>query len=150
MASYFLDTSALTKHYHPEQGTVEVDRILNEIGSHYLISRLLVVEIQSAFAMKVRTNVISIQDLQLLQKRFANDLSTRRFQTVRMLQGHFSEAAQLLRKYAPIQSLRTLDALQLSVALDMRRKGLLDYFVCADEKLCKVAQAESLLVINPV
>jgi predicted nucleic acid-binding protein len=149
MASYFFDTSALSKHYHPEQGTAEVDRILNEQGSRYILSRLLVVEIQSAFASKVRTQVITMQDLQLLQKRFTNDLNTRRFQTIRMLQGHFSEAAQLLRKYAPVQSLRTLDALQLSVALDMSRKGLVDHFVCADEKLCKVAQAEGLSVINP-
>ena len=149
MASYFFDTSALAKHYHPEQGTAEVDRILNEQGSRYIVSRLLVVEIQSAFATKVRTHIITAQDLKQLQKRFATDLNTRRFETIRMLQSHFSEAAQLLRKYAATQSLRTLDALQLSVALDMHRKGIIDHFVCADEKLCKVAQAEGLSIINP-
>ncbi len=149
MASYFFDTSALVKHYHPEQGTAEVDRILNEPGSRYIVSRLLVVEIHSAFAMKVRTQVIALQDFQQFQKRFANDLATRRFQAIRMLQGHFHEAAQLLSKYAPTQSFRTLDALQLAVALDLHRKGLIDHFVCADDKFCKVAQAEGLSVINP-
>lgn len=149
MASYFFDTSALVKHYHPEQGTAEVDRILNEPGSRYVVSRLLVVEIHSALAMKVRTQVIALQDFQQFQKRFASDLATRRFQTIRMLQGHFHEASQLLSQYAPAQSFRTLDALQLAVALDLQRKGLIDQFVCADEKFCKVAQAEGLSVINP-
>ena len=149
MANYFFDTSALAKHYHPEPGTAEVDRILNEQGSRYIISRLLVVEMQSSFAGKVRTQDITLQDFQQLQKRFATVLNTRRFQAIRMLQGHFTEAAQLLNKYAPTQSFRTLDALQLAVALDYSRKGLVDHFVCADEKFCKVAQAEGLSVITP-
>lgn len=55
MPQYCCDTSAFAKHYHTEQGTQEVDRILNEQGSSYFASRLLVVEIQSVFAMKVRT-----------------------------------------------------------------------------------------------
>jgi len=42
-----------------------------------------------------------------------------------------------------------LDALQLSVALDLRHRGMLDYFVCADKDLCEVAKSEGLAVINP-
>lgn len=123
MPNYYFDTSALAKHYHPEQGTAEVDRILQEPGSQSLVSRLLTVEMQSVFAMKVRTQVIALSDLQQLQARFASDLGTRRFQVLRMLQGHFHEAQQLLRKHAPTKSFRTLDALQLAVALDLQRKA---------------------------
>jgi predicted nucleic acid-binding protein len=149
MPNYYFDTSALAKHYHPEQGTAEVDRILQEPGSQYLISRLLTVEMQSVFAMKVRTQLITLSDLQQLQARFANDIRSRRFQVLRMLQGHFQEAQQLLRKHAPTTSFRTLDALQLAVVLDLRRKGFLDHLVCADEKLCLVAQLEGVSVIKP-
>jgi len=46
--------------------------------------------------------------------------------------------------------LRTLDALQLAVALDLKAQGLLDFFVCADEILCQVAEKEGITVVNPV
>jgi hypothetical protein len=45
--------------------------------------------------------------------------------------------------------LRTLDALQLSVALDLRTQGMLDHLVCADKGFIDVATAEGLAVINP-
>lgn len=149
MPSYFFDTSAIAKHYHPEKGTPEVERILTEPGSSYFISRLSAVELQSVFAMKVRTQVITLPDLQQLQKLLANDLSARRLQVLRMLASHYREAERLLKKHAPTKSLRTLDALQLAVALDLSRKGLLDHLVCADTKLGDVAQDEGLSVINP-
>jgi hypothetical protein len=55
MARYFLDTSALLKHYHTEIGTPKVRAILPEPGAELLISRLALVEMLSAFATKVRT-----------------------------------------------------------------------------------------------
>jgi hypothetical protein len=55
----------------------------------------------------------------------------------------------LLRKHALTKSLRTLDALQLAVALELNQRGVIDFFVCADRKLCKVAQDEGLAIINP-
>lgn len=149
MADYFLDTSALAKHYRAEQGTPEVERILAEPGSVYYIARLAAVELQSVFALKVRTQEITLADLQQVQKLIATDFATRRFPVVRMLQHHFHEAERLLRKHAPTKALRTLDSLQLAVALSLNRQGKLDYFVCADEKLCKVAEDEGISVINP-
>jgi hypothetical protein len=149
MPVYFFDTSAIVKHYHAEVGTPEVERILAEPGSSYFISRLSTVEVQSVFAQKVRAQEITLQDLQKLQKLFAGDISSRRLQVLRMLQSHYREAGRLIKKHAPTKSFRTLDALQLSFALDLNRKGLLDYFVCADIRFCVVAQDEGLSVINP-
>jgi predicted nucleic acid-binding protein len=149
MANYFLDTSALAKHYRVEKGTPEVERILSEPGGTHYISRLATVEVQSVFALKVRTQEITEQDLRQLQQHIATDFSARRFPVVRMLQGHFQEAERLLKKHAPTKALRTLDSLQLAVALGLNRQGNLDYFVCTDDKLCKVAEDEGLMVINP-
>ena len=39
MASYFLDTSALAKHYHVEPGTPQVEQILHEPDSIHFCSR---------------------------------------------------------------------------------------------------------------
>ena len=63
--------------------------------------------------------------------------------------GRIQEAERLIRKHAMSYSLRTLDAIQLSVVLDFRARGLFNHFVCADRNLCKVAVSEALTVINP-
>ncbi len=149
MANYFFDTSALAKHYRIEQGTAEVERILAEPSSVHYVARLAAVELQSVFALKVRTQEITISDLHQVQKLIATDFAARRFPVVRMLQGHFHEAERLLRKHAPTKALRTLDSLQLAVALSLSSQGKLDYFVCSDDKLCKVADDEGLTVITP-
>jgi PIN domain nuclease of toxin-antitoxin system len=62
MPDNFFDTSALGKHYHQEVGSTRVDQILADQGSRHFISRLTVVEIQSVFAKKVRTGVLSPVD----------------------------------------------------------------------------------------
>jgi hypothetical protein len=46
--------------------------------------------------------------------------------------------------------LRTLDALQLAVAIDLRSRGPSVTFVCADVVLCALAKSEGLSVINLV
>jgi len=48
-----------------------------------------------------------------------------------------------------LEALRTLDALQLSVALGFKRAGLVTVFVAADQKLCRVAMLEGFAVTNP-
>jgi hypothetical protein len=54
MANSFIDTSALVKYYHSEDGTQEVMQILEEPVSRHYISRLSLVETVSAFAVKFR------------------------------------------------------------------------------------------------
>ncbi len=149
MADHFLDTSALGKLYHAELGTTEVDRLLNEPGAGHFISRLSVVEIQSMFAGKVRTNVLTRQDFELLRRRFAADVAGRRLNVVRMTSVHYREAERLIRAHGMARSIRTLDALQLAVALSLQRRGMLGDFVCADRNLCAIATIEGLSVINP-
>jgi predicted nucleic acid-binding protein len=149
MANNFFDTSALGKHYHPEAGTARVNQLLQEPASRHFVSRLSVLEIHSVFAGKVRTGVINSADFQLLRRRFLADLTKRKFELVRMTGQHYQDAERLIQQYAPVQSLRTLDALQLAVALDMRRRVGVDRFVCADRRLLAVAAAEGLTVVDP-
>ena len=48
LANYFLDTSALAKRYHKENGSEHMDRILEEPpGSRSLISDLSIVDLES-------------------------------------------------------------------------------------------------------
>jgi hypothetical protein len=58
LAGYFLDTSALAKLYHEELGSDYVESILNQPGSKGIVSRLSLVEMESVFAIKVRTGAL--------------------------------------------------------------------------------------------
>jgi predicted nucleic acid-binding protein len=149
MADYFFDSSALAKHYHAEMGSTKVEDLLAEPGARYLISRLTVLELQSVFGRKVRTRLITDADLELTRTRLLNDITQGQFQVIRMTDFHYREAERLIRKYASTRNLRALDALQLFVALDHKRRETFDYFVCADNALSHIAHDEGLLIINP-
>ena len=149
MTSYFLDTSALVKRYHLEAGSANVGKILAEPNSTHLISRLGLVEAVSVFALKVRDGQIPLADFTAYRKRLLADVRKRLLNVVRVRVPQFKEADRLLQKHGCSVKLRTLDALQLATVLDLRTRGLLNHFVCADLNLCKIARAESLSVINP-
>src|SRR5262245_46551465 len=120
MPADFLDTSALAKHYHPEAGSAEIDRLWDDSGHGLFVSRLTVLEIVSVFAGKVRAGAISAADLDALLRRFTADLTkTKRLIGVRLLVAHYQEAERLLRQHGPVRRLRTLDAVQLAVAIDL-------------------------------
>jgi predicted nucleic acid-binding protein len=143
MANSFLDTSALVKYYHPEDGTVEVTRFVQERSSRHYISRLGIVEAQHAFAIKLRTGEITETDFEGLRQRLLRDIAQGQFQHVRVTEPHYREAERLIVAYRRRRCC-TLDALQLAVALDLHRRDMTDYFVCADIRLCETAQEEGL------
>jgi uncharacterized protein len=149
MPRYYFDTSALVKNYHVESGTADVRRILNESGSEFFISRLSTVEMLSGFAGKVRTGVFSSSDFGNLRRRFLADVRTRKVRPIRVLNVHYQLAGDLIGKHAMSRQLRTLDAIQLAVALHLHQSFPVDHFVCADQRLCDVAILEGLAIINP-
>jgi predicted nucleic acid-binding protein len=150
MPRYYLDTSALVKNYHAESGTADVQRILGETGSEFFISRLATVEMLSGFAGKVRTGQFSSTDFGNLRRRFLADVKKRMVRPLRVLNVHYQLAGDPIGKHAMSRQLRTLDAIQLAVALHFHQSFPIDHFVCADHKLCDVAILEGLAIINPV
>ena len=149
MAGYFLDSSAIGKLYHAEVGTPVVQALLTQAGATLYVSRLAVVEVPSAFAGKVRTGQLTVADIELLRARFRGDLRRRVLQTVAMNAGHFREAERLVNIHGVHARLRTLDAVQLAVALDLKKRGMVDTFVCADKAPCHVAENVGFVVVNP-
>lgn len=154
MPGYFLDTSALSKHYHAEVGTANVDALFTQVGQTHgaqlYISRLAVVEYRSALAKKVRSKLLTEAAYQHLCSLFEADIARNIIGVGRIRESHFQIASAMIEKYALTQNLRTLDAIQLAVALGGHRQGVVNHFVCADKALCSIAQAEGLAVINPV
>jgi predicted nucleic acid-binding protein len=149
MPHFYFDTSGLAKHYHTERGSTEVDRILGESGSRYSIARLTLTEVPSVFAKKVRTGEVADPDFDGLRLRFFADIRDRLLNPIRILNGHFEAAGNLVVKYGRTRQLHTLDAIQLAVALSIEYPTRIDHFVCADQRLCDIATLEGLAVINP-
>jgi predicted nucleic acid-binding protein len=119
------------------------------LASQHLISRLTIVEVESVFALKVRTGEIDQQAVQIARRRLEADLGRSRLLVAAVNDDHLRSAKQLLIKHGATEALRTLDALQLSIALGLKRAGLVTVFVAADQKLCRVAALEGFAVINP-
>jgi len=147
---YFIDTSALAKLYHLEAGSPQMEALANSADVRLIISQLSLIEIQSVFATKVRTGVIDQATLEQLRGLFFADLAAGRFQVVLVSRRYFRSAERLIRSHAVNHSLRTLDALQLAVALELHRRGVVSELVASDRNLCEVAVSEGLQVMNPL
>jgi predicted nucleic acid-binding protein len=149
LAGYFFDSSALAKLYHLEIGTPVVDRIIRDRNNQILISRLTAVELPSAFAIKVRTRVITRDDAGILLRQFRDDLISGRFRVFGLRETELSAAEKLIDQYAHDLRLRALDAIQITVAIALKRQRMVDHFVAADSILCNVAAMEGFAVIKP-
>lgn len=99
MAGYFLDSSALAKIYHAEVGSAIVEELVLSSAATILISRLSVVEVQSAFAGKVRVGVISADDTVGLRRRFLEDIATGLLRVVALASAHYDHAAELIERH---------------------------------------------------
>jgi predicted nucleic acid-binding protein len=148
LPKYFLDTSALAKLYHKESGSEFMDRIIREPGSQCMISRLSIVEMESVLATKVRTGEIDEIGVDIGRRCLRADLIQGRLLVGPPIVARHA-ARLLLIKFAASEGLRTLDALQLAVALDLKQDGDVSLFVAADQKLCRISPLAGCPAINP-
>mgnify|MGYP001087849073 FL=1 len=145
----FFDSSALAKYYHREPGTEVVERLLAMAvmgGVPAYISRLAVAEFQSVFAKEVRTRLISSAEALQARNGFLRDIRERRFRVVALKSRHYEKTEKMIRQYGFSRALRTLDAVQLAVALDLKARQLTDLFVAADKALLGVAKLAGMNV----
>jgi len=150
LPNYFLDTSALAKRYHQENGSDYIDGLFEQTGSRSLISHLSIVELESVLAIKTRTGEIDQQALEIARRRFRADLAQRHLLVAPPVHDrHFHDARKLLIRYGISEGLRTLDALQLAVAIDLRRLGHMEILVAADQRLCRIASMAGCAAVNP-
>ena len=101
------------------------------------------------FGRLVRTGTITPAEFHRLRGRLLSDIASGLWRVLQVTPADFQQAQQLLVRHATTRSLRTLDALQLAVALGLHGRGLVTQFVCADQALCAIATAEGLAVVNP-
>ena len=150
MPRYFLDTSGFVKRYRHEAGSDFIDNLFANPDNRLLLSRLGAVETISALAMKVRVGELTSDSYMAARKRLLSDVAVGRPSVVRMTVGHYRQAEVLLDQHATTSRLRTLDAVQLGVALTLRQSDRIDAFVSADNVLCLIAEKCQLTAINPL
>ena len=98
----------------------------------------------------MRIGEIDQQALEIARRRFRADLARQRLLVAPPVhEGHFHGARRLLVQYGATEGLRTLDALQLAIALDLRQLGHIGVLVAADQRLCRVASMAGCAAVNP-
>ena len=141
-ATYFLDTSALVKRYHPETGTTYLDAVFAEADATFIIASIAIAELTSALARKREGRELSEEGLRRTLSKLSEDLITE-FWILDLERHHIYQAQDLILRHG----LRTLDSLQLSLLLVT--KALSPTFLCSDQRLLAAAKVEGFSVEDP-
>ena len=146
----YLDASALLKQYVTEIGSSWVRTYLAAVPAlAVFISSLTIVEATCAFARRLRDGTLVPENHATVTRAFEYDTSHR----YRLLDVN-SATIEVARRLGVQHPLRAYDAVQLATAW-LLNQDLLDEgqvpltFVCADNRLVSIAQAEGLLAENP-
>jgi predicted nucleic acid-binding protein len=149
LSKYFFDTSAIVKRYHREDVSDIVDSLFAEPETKFIISDISIIEFYSALSLKVRVGEINEENFASLRKLFSQEVKGGFYEIVEFTNAEKLESTKLLLKYAKKYSLKTLDAMQLSVIKAINHP-VIHAVVCADEKFCKIITIEGFPVINPI
>jgi predicted nucleic acid-binding protein len=146
--SYF-DTSALVKGYIAERGSGWIRTLLENQDPNAFTSLMTAVEAACTFARRQREGVLSSDDHHQLLIVFDYDFAYRY-----NVLGVEPIVIDTARQMANRQPLRAYDAVHLATAWLLNEELLRAdksplTFVCADERLIAIAQAEGLLTDNP-
>ncbi len=152
MANYYLDTSALVKRYvTSEVGSLWIQQITDPATAPLiLISHIGLVEVAAAFARKEREGEITATERQQYLGLFVLDCQTQ-FHLLPTTDMVLRLAAELTHR----QALRAYDAVHLATALQASQLlvgagAMALTFISADGRLCSAAQAEGLMIDNPL
>lgn len=136
----FLDTSSLFKLYKKEIGSEEIEKILldNNLTGVFL-SEITNLEFLSAVFKRVRMKDLSIIEAKQIIEAFEDD--TKKYIIVPLNKTILDVARQLIWKYGE-NGLRTLDALQLGSAIEVRT--VVGKYFSSDKLLQSLFQKEHL------
>lgn len=133
----FLDTSALVKFYHEEEGTASVTALILDCKDAICISELAKLEIISSFCRRFRNKEIDKDAYQEALEAFREDLQRYKLLPVSYLV--LKKAEMILLDLTPTIGLRTLDVLHLATfTLESSADSL---FVAGDKALLQAAEA---------
>lgn len=142
MEYLFFDTSALVKRYYEEDGSENVDELIEDEDSTVIITSLSIIEATSAFRRKHNRGEIEQERMNRLLSTFFEE-AIQDFVIVPIEESFMKYSFSLILA----EDLRTLDGLQLSAAITVNQENL--KFISADKKLNEVAKEQELETHNP-
>jgi uncharacterized protein len=147
MTVYFMDSSAIGKHYMQETGSAWITSLVLPAAGHVIVvSELAMVEVSSALARKQHLAQISATDMAQNRANFLLHLE-KVYLAIPLNVAVLRQASVLVGRYR----LRSLDAVQLACALaGTVILGEPLTFVCADINLLSAAAAEGFVTDNPL
>ena len=152
MANYYLDSSALVKRYvTSEVGSLWIQRITDPATAPLiLMSHIGLVEVAAAFARKEREGELAATERRQYLGLFVLDCQ-HQVHLLPTTDPVLRLAAELTHR----QALRAYDAIHLATALQASQLlvsagAMALTFISADGRLCSAAQAEGLMVDNPL
>jgi predicted nucleic acid-binding protein len=141
MGVYFFDTSALFKRYRREEGSRTVEELFRRQTVRY-ISEITLLEVVSNMRRLVDVDkIVAPEEFDTLRATFFEDIAEERLEVARL-------STSILVKSLTIASqkyITPLDAIQLATAASMAEPPV---FVCADQKLLRLAVEEGLEVLD--
>jgi uncharacterized protein len=146
LTSYYIDTSGLAKYYIPEQGTGWMRMLIRPSALPIVvICDATLVEMFSLIDRRRKMGSLTPAMVTAVQSSFLQHV-TNRYLVEPVDTSTFVQARSLVLKH----SLRTLDAVQLSAAINSANTlGETLTFISADVNLLTAAQAEGLVIDNP-
>jgi uncharacterized protein len=142
----FINTSALIKFFHQEQGSKRMVELMSSDINEIWISELAVIEFKSALFRLFRNNEINEEDLNSAIQGFDEYLKSLNIEPLR--RAIVIEAELLIKNYGKNFGIRTLDALQAGTFNLIANEEW--SFICSDVKLCSLVKNFDFTVINPV
>jgi len=139
---FYVDTSALVKRYHVEQGSDQVDRLFADPDAGLVTANIAVTELTSALDRKCQDGALTREGLIQILAVAAQDLLAE-FWLLELDRAHIRRSQSLILQH----HLRTLDALHLAVILSI--KDLHPVLVSADARLLQAADREGIILLNP-
>lgn len=144
--TYFFDTSALMKYYHPELGSERVIALINDPANTHYVSELIRSEFFSALHRRYRN--LEINETELDETLAEFDSSLEQYQFCPLSTDVLREAERLLRNEGRTLPLRTLDSLHLATFCVFGDPTWT--FVSTDDQLLTIADALGHPVLNPL
>ncbi len=142
----FVDTSALVKYFHEEEGTPVVTSLLDTSDNVIVVSELAQLEFISALHRRYRFKELNKESLNKAIEAFNQEYSTFQVQPVSRL--IMQEAKELMLKYGKENSLKTLDSIHLATFFLLKKEDWL--FVASDNDLIKIAKVVGAKTLNPL
>jgi uncharacterized protein len=146
LSEFFVDTSALVKHYVNETGSVWVQSWMSRsAGNVIVLSQLASVEFVAVLARRLREGKMTPVEFTTLRGAFLTD-KDEFYLSIDLDDAVFIHARDLVADHV----LRTLDAIQLACALEAAHLfNIQPTFISADTRLLAAAAAEGLPTDDP-